>query len=122
MKDDVDVDVVVVMVRCDVVLPTFGGSVGAVGSAEGVVHEQVGVLRELGGEGRHVLLLFGIETDVLQQAHITVFHLGDGFAHRHTDAVGNQRHGLAQQLGETASDGGQREFGLVATLGTAQVR
>ena len=103
-------------------IPTFGGSVGTVGCAEGIVHEQVGVLRELGGEGGDVLLLLGVETHVLQQAHVSVFHLGHGLADRDTNAIGNQRHGLAQQLRETTSDRGEGEFGLVTTLGTAQVR
>ena len=66
--------------------------------------------------------LFRVETDVLQKAHITVFHLGHLFAHRDTNAIGNQGNRLTQQLRETTSDGGKREFSLIATLGTAQVR
>ena len=48
----------------------LGRGVGAVGRAKGVVDVQIGQRGQLRGEGRIVLLLFGVEARVLQQEHV----------------------------------------------------
>ena len=98
-----------------------GGPVRAVRRAEGVVDKEVGVHGELLGELLVVGLLLRVEAGVLQQHHVAVLHLSNGLAHGHADAVGNQRHGHAQELREAGGDGGQGELGLVAALGATQV-
>jgi len=100
---------------------TLGGAVGAVSSAEGIIHVEIGVGSQLGRESGVILLLLGVEADILQESYITVVHLGQGGTNRDTDAVRDQGDGLAEELGEAGSDGSHRELGLVAALGSAKV-
>ena len=47
-----------------------GGSVGAVGGAEGVVYEDIGELAEGGGEGGVICRLACVEADVFEQEDV----------------------------------------------------
>ena len=100
---------------------TLGGAVGAVSSAEGVVDVEISVGGELLGELSVVLLLLGVEANVLEENDVTVGHLGDGLTDRDANAVRDKLNGLAKELGKTRGDGGKGELGLVATLGAAKV-
>ncbi len=78
----------------------LGRSVGAVGGREGVVDVHIAELGQLGGEGGVVLLLAGVEAQVLQQQHAAVGQLGYGLGRRIADAVGSEGHRRAQHLGQ----------------------
>ena len=70
---------------------------GAVSSAEGVVDEHIGVGSELLSEGLVVLLLLGVETDVLKKDDISVFHGSNGSCDGLSDAVRDKGHWLAEE-------------------------
>ena len=57
---------------------------GAVGSAECVIYEEVCVICKLLGEHRVVLLFLGVETRVLEKHHIAVLHLRNRRTDRYT--------------------------------------
>ena len=91
-----------------------GGSVGSVGSTEGVVDVEVGLdgLVELVDELGGVLGLASVETDVLEEDDVAVLHgvddLGDGLA---DDLIGlddGLLEVLAQSGGDLGIDGGER--------------
>lgn len=99
---------------------TLSGAVSAVGRAEGIVHVQVSVGSQLLSEGRHILLLLGVEADVLQESNISFRKASDGAGDSLADAVRDESHLLAQELGQAISHGGQGVLVLLA-LGSAQV-
>jgi len=100
---------------------TGGRAVGAVSSAEGVVDEEISVGGELGGEVLVVLLLLGVEADVLEENNVTVLHFSHCLSDRDTNAIRDKGDGLAEELSEARGDGREGVLGLVSTLGAAQV-
>jgi hypothetical protein len=72
--------------------------VGAVRGAEGVVHVDLGERGELTGEARLVLLLPGMEAEVLEQHDVPRPHLPHGLLHLVAHAVLGEAHRLPQQL------------------------
>jgi hypothetical protein len=95
--------------------------VGAVGGAEGVVDIEVAVFRQLGGEGGVVLLLAGVEADVLQQGHAAVLHGVDHRGGGRTDAVAGEGHLLLQQLAQRLGHEGQAHLRHDLALGAVEV-
>mmetsp|Transcript_11079 Transcript_11079/g.26960 ORF Transcript_11079/g.26960 Transcript_11079/m.26960 type:complete len:493 (+) Transcript_11079:174-1652(+) len=99
----------------------LGGGVRAVGGAERVVDVQVGVGGQHLGKVAAVLLLLGVEANVLQQQHGAGRHggarLGNDLAHAVVD-LGDR---AGQQLGQAHAHGGEPELVLWALRGAAQV-
>ena len=99
----------------------FGGGVGAVGGAEGVVHVHLGQTSQLFSETGFVLLFLGKETHVFEQHHIAIGHgVHLGFSIRADAAVG-LGHGLTQQFAQAGGHGGEAHGVVHLTLGTAEV-
>ena len=93
-----------------------GGAFGAVGGAEGVVHEDVAQGGHLLGEFFAVFLLALVDAAVLQQDKLAG-------GHSHTvDPVGDHGDFTAQQFAQALGHRGQGVFGLEVALGrTAQM-
>ena len=94
---------------------------GPVGGAEGVVHVNIGKGGQLGSETGVVLLFFSEEAHVFEQHHIAFghgCHLGFGFG---ADAAVGFHYGLAEQLAEAGSNGGEAHGFVHLALGTAEV-
>ena len=112
----------------DEVSDAFGGGVGAVGAAEGVVDVDVAERGEFFGEGRIVGLFFGVEAEVLEQEGLAGFEVGGHLAGDDADAVGREGYVLivAEDVVEQAakmSDEGTEAHGLDGlALGPAEVR
>ena len=83
--------------------------------AERIVHVSVGQIGQGAGKLGIVLLLALIESDVLQQQHVTVFQRVDGFLSRRSDKLAREHDVAAEQLLQTARDGAQAE-GLLEAL------
>ena len=98
------------------------GGVGAVGGAERVVDVDVGERRQLRAERRVVLLLAGLEPQVLQQQHIAGLCLRHRLLRRLADHVRDEPHGPADVLLEDRRHRreGKRRVGLA--LGAPEVR
>jgi hypothetical protein len=94
----------------------LGARVRAVRGAEGVVHVHVGQPRERRHELRVVLLLAGVEAQVLEQQRVAVAELRGLRLDGGTDAVGRERDP------ERARDRRERERGVAALLRAPEVR
>jgi hypothetical protein len=70
------------------------------GGPEGIVDEDVGVARELGREPRVVLLLLGMEPEVLEQDRLAVAHPLDRVFRPHPGRIPGPRDVPAQELAE----------------------
>ena len=81
----------------------FGGGMGAVGGGEGIVHIEVAIGSQSGGEVGAVLFLVLVETGVLQQQHVAVLHGGNGTGRSLANAVGAE--------GDRAADDGSNRRG-----------
>ena len=79
-----------------------GGGVGAVGRAEGVVHVDIGERRKGLGEPLVVLLLLGVEPEVLEQQHVAGPHALHQMLHVRADAVLGELHLLVQEAVQAA--------------------
>ena len=71
----------------DVLGDPSGGSVGAVGGAEGVVYEDIGELAEGSGEGGVVCGLACVEADVFEQEDVAGRKCGGGFLSGFSNAI-----------------------------------
>ena len=92
----------------------FGGRLGAVGGAEGVVDEHVGQ-RGIGFAQRGVIFLFaGVDAHVLQHGDFAGVEFGRAVA-----PVFEHRYLFAQQGAELAGDGGNVVFGVELAFGRA---
>ena len=99
----------------------FGGGVGPVGGAEGVVHIHIGQLGQFGGEVAFVLFFFGEEAHVFEQQHVAIGHGGHlGFGVGADAAVGFG-HGHAEQRAEAGGHGGEAHGLIHLALGPAEV-
>ncbi len=112
----------------DVMRDAFGGGVGAVRAAEGVVDVDVAERRELLGEGWIVGLFFGVEAQVFQQQGLAGLKLARHLLRDFADAVGREGDILARLedvIEQEAQAGDQRPqahgFDRLA-LGPAEVR
>jgi hypothetical protein len=81
--------------------------VRAVRRAERIVHVEVVAARELFGERGFVLLLLGMEADVLEQDDVAAAKLRNGFAHGRPHRVGQKRHLMLEELSESPRDRSQ---------------
>ncbi len=95
---------------------TFRRRVCAVRGAEGVVHVHVTELGQLGDEGGVVLLLAGVEAQVLEQDRIAVAQLRDPRRDRGSDP------NRCQLEAHVARDRGERVLRLGRGFRPAQVR
>ena len=78
------------------------------GGAEGVVDVDVGVDGERLGELRVVLLLLGVEAEVLEQDHLAGLEPRDGVLGADAERVAGHGHGPAEQLPTAARATGRR--------------
>jgi hypothetical protein len=94
----------------DEVGDAFGGGVGAVGAAEGVVDVDVAERGESFREGRVVGLFFGVEAEVLEQEGLAGFEVGGHLAGDDADAVGGEGYVLvvAEDVVEQATKMGDK--------------
>ena len=97
----------------DEVGDAFGGGVGAVGAAEGVVDVDVAERGELLGEGGIVGFFFGVEAEVFEQEGLAGFEVGGHLAGDGADAVGGEGDVLvvAEDVVEQSRAGGRRRGG-----------
>ena len=84
-----------------------GRGMGSVGGAECVVDEDVGVGREDLGEAGVVLLLLGVEPEVLEEDRLTVTHPLDRILGAHAERVAGDGHVPPKELAESLADGAQ---------------
>ncbi len=105
----------------EVVGHAYHGSVGAMGRGEGVVDVDLAKRRELSRELGVVLLLLGMEADVLEQQHLARLQPAHSGLGDRPDAVGYERDVAPQVLGELAGDGPKRQR-RVRSRGPAEVR
>jgi hypothetical protein len=94
---------------------------GAVRDRERVVDPDVAELRQLGHEGRVVLLLAGMEARVLEQQDVARLHRLDGAVCRGADAVVGKRDGALDDFRGRGGDALERVF-RVAALRPAEMR
>ncbi|MNI54737.1 hypothetical protein D3C73_1096480 [compost metagenome] len=88
---------------------------------EGVVDVEVAQFRQLGGEGRVVLLLAFVEADVLEQQYAAGVEIGDhrlGFV---AHAVVGEAHGAVQQQLQRLDHGAQAHRRHALALGPVEV-
>ncbi len=112
----------------DEVSDAFGGGVGAVGAAEGVVDVDIAEAGQLLREGGIVGLFFGMEAEVFEQERLAGFEVGGHLAGDDTDAVGGEGYVLvvAEDMVEHAAkvgDEGAEAHGVDGlALGAAEMR
>ena len=99
-----------------------GGGVRAVHGAESVGDVDLSHGGQLLGERRVVLLLFGMEADVLQQHGLAGLDLGGQLLGVRANDVLGQLHLKAQLLGKALGHGREGILHVELALGTAQMR
>ena len=101
----------------------FGRRVRAMRRAERVVDVDVGEFGELPGKRRIVLLLLGVEAQILQEDDAAATAcLGDRFLRRLADAVGREHHRVLQQFRHPLRDRLQRVLGVWSALRASEMR
>src|SRR6266849_10326159 len=96
---------------------------GAMRRREGVVDIEIAERGELAGEGRGVLLLLGMEAQILEQRDATLGKRVDDALRRRADAILGESDGApAQGGGERRYQRAQREGGVRLALGAAEMR
>jgi hypothetical protein len=93
----------------------------AVRGREGVIDVDLAQARELVGKGRVVLLLAGMEAQVLQQRHATFWQRIDHGLRLPPNAILGKSHLAAEHAAQRLGDGGQRHRALALTLGPAEM-
>ena len=73
----------------------FGARMGAMRGGERVVHEHVGQPRQIGREGRVVLLVSGVIPGVFQNRDIAIAKTRNGLLGNRADTVVREEHRLA---------------------------
>ena len=96
--------------------------VRAVRGAEGVVHVDLGVGGERAAEGVVVVLLAGVEAQVLQHRHLPVAQVGHHLARPVAHRLVGEDDVAAEQGGEARGGRLQRVRRVGIAVGTAQVR
>ena len=91
------------------------------GRPERIVDEDVRVGGQGSRELRVVLLLLGVEAEVLEQQHLTVPQPLDGVLRTHPERVAGDRHVPVEEQGEALGDGSQAEPVLDLAVGPAEV-
>ena len=94
---------------------------GAVRGPERVVHVDLGVVRELAGERRVVLLLLGVEAEVLEEEELAVAQPLHGVDRADAERVAGDRHVAAEELRQALGDRPQAEAVLDLAIGPAEV-
>ena len=89
---------------------------------EGVADEDIAELGQLLGKGWIVLLLAGVEAQVLQHGDVAVLQRACDLGGRFADAVGGEGDRPAEQLRELGRDGLQRILRIGSALGPAEMR
>jgi hypothetical protein len=96
--------------------------VRAVRCSEGVVDIIIGerceCLREFGLSRRFA----GVEANVFEERELTLSETVDNGPRGFTDAIGRERHVMAQESGEMLRNGFERELGVVFPLRSSKVR
>ena len=92
------------------------------GGAEGVVDVHVRQAREPLGEAGIVVLLPGVEAEVLEHDDLTRARPGDQTLHRLADAVGRELDRDAERTAQVVGDGTERQLRRRPALRAAQVR
>ena len=90
--------------------------------AEGVVHVDVREPRELHREARVVLLLLGMEAEILQQHDVARLHRRHHALGRRADAVRRQHDPSPELARQRVRDRLQRQLRLHLALRSAEVR
>ena len=96
--------------------------VRAMGGRERVVHVALGELREAPREVVVVLLLLGVEPEILEQQQLAALQRLGLRACRVADAVRRERHRPRQQRAQALGHRRERELGVGPALGAAEVR
>ncbi len=91
------------------------------GGPERVVDVDVGVRGERRREGRVVLLLLGVEAEVLEQQDLARAEALDGVLRPDAERVARDRHVAAEQLGQPLADRPQAEAVLDLAVRPTQV-
>ena len=105
----------------------FGGGVGAVCAAEGVVDVEVAEAGELAGKVGVVGLLFGMEAKVFEQKGLADFEVAGEFGGDAANAVGRECDVLVlvddvvEEFTEAVDDGAEAHRGDGLALGAAEV-
>ena len=99
----------------------FGGSVGAMGGGEGVVHVDIAIGCQSFDKGRIVLFFALVETGVFQKQDIAIVQFRDGIRRRCADAVGREGNGVIQYFLDGGYDLGKRHVGHRFALRTAEM-
>ena len=100
----------------DVMNDPFGGGVGAVSRAEGIVDVHVSERGELAGELGVVFLFFRMEAQVFEQNDTTRTGFLDGSTRRLTDGVLGKNNGSAEQFRQAIGHRLQRVLGIGLSL------
>ena len=98
-----------------------GRRVRAVGGPERVVDEDVGVRGEGRGEVRVVLLLLGVEPEVLEEDRLARTHPLDGVLCPDAERIAGHRDIAAEQLAEALADRPEPEAVLDLAVGPAEM-
>ena len=105
----------------DVVGDSFGGSMGAVGGAEGVVDENFGSAGEGFCKGGFVGGLGGVKAGVLEEENGAVGEGGTSCGCFFFNAVITESYFTAEELAQTSGDGLERVFAVHFAFGAAHV-
>src|SRR5690242_15039527 len=99
----------------------FRRGVRAMGGREGVVDIEVAERRERLGEARVVLLLFGMEAEILEEGDIAGLQRSDDALRRGADAILGKGDGPPYRRGERRHQRTKRESGIGVALGPAEM-
>jgi hypothetical protein len=106
----------------------FGGGVGAVGAAEGVVDVDVAEGCELAGELGVVLFFLFVEAKIFEQEGLARLQVADHLGGDVADTVGGEGYvfvvadDVVEELAEAIDDGAKAHGGDDLALGTSEVR
>ena len=94
--------------RTQVMGDPFDRGVAPVSGGEGIVDVDVAEPRQRPGEARVVRLLLGVEAEVFQEEQAARREGSRRLLHRGADAVGGERHPLAEERPQAPGDGTER--------------
>ena len=105
----------------------FGGGVGTVGGAEGVIDIDIAQVGELFGEVVVVLFFFGMEAKIFEKEGLPGFEVVGHFRGDFTDAIGGEAdvffgaEKVIEELAETCGDGMETQGVDMRAFGTAKM-